>query len=811
MGIFQDIKYGARLLRRSPGFTLVAVASLAVGLGSSVALFTFMNALLFRPLPGHGTADLYAIHTSSSQGSRYNSSSFADFQSFVTAQPPLFASTCATVRVQGNVVIDGRAQAHPGAVMSGGCFDALRLQPRVGRLLNASDESASGEAQPIVVSYSLWQRRFAGDPGAVGRPVAVNGVPAVVVGVAPEGFSGLSFDSGADFWVAPRLAPVLTDQSILTDRGYRSWRIYVRLNDAVSETEVTTRLAGIAVGLRADDPRAWTGANGSTRVVTILPELKSRFAQGGDSERVAIVLATFGAIAAIVAIACVNLATMVMARGAGRTRELNVRLALGASRRRLLRQLATESLLISAAAGVAGVLLVSGALKLFDAYKPAEVPAFNMAVDWRIAIFAAVLAIVTPVLFGLAPGAHALRLAIAEGVKGRIGAARRRWLPAGPRELLLVVQVAVSFALLIMTTLFLNAARPAQETPTALAARQITVVPIDFGSIDVTNAEARAITNRLLQAMESVPGVAAPTAAGLVPMTGSSIGFLARLPERADTDEMVLDGNVVAPGYFELNGIERRAGRTFEVRDRHGAPPVAVVSESLGRRLWDAAPPVGRMLRMGDETREIVGVVADSPYRSLNGPQPVIYIPLDQSPRSNSFLLQARLMSHETGRDLERALRGVDPRMLIGSPTPLAQFTQQLLAPERIGQGMAGVAGVLQLGLALMAIWGLVAYAVERRTGEIAIRRALGATEGSIVTLMMRPSLWLLAVGTVIGGGAGIAAAGVMHAEFTGLAPLQFAAAIPAVLLLVLVVAIAAWLPARRAASIEPASALKQS
>ena len=808
MGIVQDIRYGARLLRRSPWFTLVAVASLAIGLGSAVALFTFMNALLFRPLPGRGTADLHAIHTSSSGGGRYGSSSFADFRSYLMTSPPLFASTCATARVQGNLALDGRSQAHPGAVMSGGCFDALRLRPQLGRLLGAGDDAAEGDAPPIVISYPLWQRRFAGEAGAVGRRVVVNGVPAVVVGVAPQGFSGLSFDSGADFWVAPRLAPALTNPTILTNRGDRRFRIYVRLLTGVTETQAAARLAAVAAALRDEDPRAWTATNGSTRLVTLLPELESRFAQS-PGERVAIALATFGAIAAIVAIACVNLATMVMARGAGRTRELNVRLALGASRRRLLRQLATESLLISAAAGLAGVLLVAGALKLFDAYKPAEVPAFNMAVDWRIALFAALLAIVTPVLFGMAPGAHALRLAITEGIKGRIVSARRRWLPAGSRELLLVVQVAVSFALLIMTTLFLDAARPGAETPVSLAARQISVVPIDFGSVEQTDADARALVSRLLRAMETVPGVLTPTAVGVIPLTGSSIGFYARVMDRPDAEDLVLDGNVVAPGYFELNGMSRLAGRTFEAGDRYGAPPVAIVSESQGRRLWGAAPPVGRVLRMGKELREIVGVVADVPYRSLDGPQPVIYIPLDQSPRTHRLLLQARLMSNDTPIEVERVLREVDPRILIGSPTPLTQYAQQLIAPERIGRALAGLAGVLQLGLALMAIWGLVAYAVERRIGEIAIRRALGATEGSIVGLMMRPSLWLLAVGTVIGCGAGIAAAGVLHAEFTGLAPIQFGAAIPAAVLLVIVVALAAWLPARRAASIEPASALK--
>ncbi len=275
---------------------------------------------------------------------------------------------------------------------------------------------------------------------------------------------------------------------------------------------------------------------------------------------------------------------------------------------------------------------------------------------------------------------------------------------------------------------------------------------------------------------------------------------------------MSLDGNIVAPGYFELTGIALRAGRTFDAGDHDRAPRVTVVSESMARRLWSSPAAVGQTVRLTDGLAEVVGVVADVPYRSLTDPdQPVIYLPFAQSARGR-LVLHARMKNDsEAVATLDRALRAVDSRILIGPATPMQHLLEQATAPARIAQGIGGAAGVLQLGLALMAIWGLVAYGVERRTAEIAIRRALGATEASVVQLVMRPSLSLLAIGALLGSAAGVVAAKAMHSSFLGLAPIDLTVVVPAAAVLAAVVVTAAWLPARRAVSVEPAAALKQS
>ncbi len=812
--MIQDIRYGARLLWRSPWFTLVAVASLAIGLGSGLAIFTFMNAVLFRPLPGHGTADIQIIQTSNSDGRPGGATSYADFQSFLSASPGLFTGSCATAKLNVNLVADNVTRAVPGAVFSGGCFDLLKLRPHqdLGRLLNRSDDLPTGQDPAVVISYTLWQRAFASDRGIVGSGIQLNGAPAVIVGVAERGFAGLSLDGGAEFWVPIPLAPVLLSPDTLTNRGSRRFATLVRLAEGVSTSQVAGQLSAIAEGLRGEDPAMWTTETGITRPVTIGPEVSSRFGFSGGAAEIA--MAALGAIAAIVAMACVNLATMIMARGAARTRELNIRLALGASRMRLLRQLATESLLISAGGVVLGLLGVWAALTLFDVYRPSDIPAFNLALDWRVGIFSVVIAIAAPVLFGVAPGAHALRLAIAEGIKGRALGTRRRFLRFGPREVLLVVQVCASFALLIMAVLFMRSLMPVESGQPRPTMGRIAVVTLDINTAASSDAEAQSVTRRLLEAASRVPDVDGTTAAALIPMTGSNMTISGRALDQAEGSSMTFDANVVAPGYFELAGIARRAGRSFDVTDHERAPLVAVVSESLARRLWNTTGAVGRSIRLDsdrDRLREIVGVVADSPYRSMNGtPQPVLYLPLAQS-RRERFILHARVKNEgETLRALDRALRAVDPRVFVGTPMPLDTYLDEARIESRLTQWIGAAAGTLQLGLALMALWGLVTYSVERRTAEFAIRRALGATDASIVQLVMRPSVRLAVAGGVFGIIAGTAIAKTLQSEFTGLAPIDLRVVAPAALLLGAVVVAAAWLPARRAASIEPASALKR-
>jgi hypothetical protein len=379
-------------------------------------------------------------------------------------------------------------------------------------------------------------------------------------------------------------------------------------------------------------------------------------------------------------------------------------------------------------------------------------------------------------------------------------------MPVGSRELLLAVQIVASFALLVASGLFLRSLMAGDTGQPGYSTRSLAVVSIDLNTTARSDGDVHATVDQLLRAADRVPGVEASSLAALVPMTGSYLHI------SGPDDTTSLDGNVVSPGYFELLGISLRAGRTFDGRDRERAPLVAIVSESLARQLWNTPAAVGRTLRIANASREIVGVVADVPYRSLTAAShPVVYLPAAQT-RRDRFTLHARVRNEgEAIAALDRALRSVDPGVLVDNAMPMRQLLDQTKIGGRVAQGVGAIGGLLQLGLALMATWGLVAYAVERRTAEIAIRRALGATEAGILRLVMRPSLWLLAIGAPIGTIAGAATATVMHSQFLGLAPLELAVVVTAVVVLVPVIVSAAWLPARRALAIEPAAALKDS
>src|SRR5215204_4168898 len=364
----QDVRYGARLLARAPLFTLVAVLSIAFGLSTGVGIFTVANAFILRPI-GNDGGDLYRIFTSSRDGSRFNGTSYADYRDF--SQSGAFAGWCAGAAVRANVTFRSASASREGAVVNGGCFELLRLRPHAGRLLAAS---AVPEA---VISYALWNRQFGGDPSVVGKNILLNGLPATIVGIAPLGFNGTSFDHATEFW-APidRFGPHLLSATALDDRRNRAFTVLARLREGVSPAQAEAELQGIGASLQRQDPVAWTDSRGSARRVTVMKETDARFAQvpGAVPAMLASVMAV---IAAIVAIACVNIATMLLARGAARTRELTIRLAVGASRGRLLRQIATESLLIALLGTAIALFTITTGIGLFEANRPEGIPAVN--------------------------------------------------------------------------------------------------------------------------------------------------------------------------------------------------------------------------------------------------------------------------------------------------------------------------------------------------------------------------------------------------------------------------------------------------
>jgi putative ABC transport system permease protein len=793
--ILQDVRYGTRLLWRAPLFTLVAVLSIALGLSAGVAIFTLANAAILRPVAGAGR-DLHRVYIANRGGSRFGGSSYPDFLDFSRARS--FSAMCGTARVRANITIGGTSTIQSGAIFTDRCFELLGVPALHGRLLGR------GAEPEVVISYSLWRQRFGGDSAAVGTHVLVNGAPATVVGVTAASFSGTSLDGSAEFWVAPAPFTALLPPRALEDRGHRVFTIFARLREGVTAGQAEAEIAGIGAGLRQSDPAVWGDDQGGVRRVTVMRELDSRFADAGDTPSM-LLLEAVAAVVVIVSIASVNIATMLLARGAARTRELTIRLALGASRGRLLRQLATESLLIALLGMAIALGAVAAGIRAVAAWRPAGLPAVPLAIDWRVTIFAVLIALFATVLCGLLPGMHVVRLAIADGMKGRVAGVRALWMRGGVREALIVIQVTVSVAALIVSTLFARGLAAGAAAAPGFTTTGVTSIGVDLALAN--RGPAAELADRILDAVASQPNVESPAIGAVLPLTGSSMVVEVKDDSGA---ERVVEANVVSAGYLKTMGIALGRGRDFTGRDRAGNQPVAIASETFARTFWRTDDAIGRSLVVAGQTVQIVGVAADTRYRSVTEPyRPVVYLPFAQRPRER-FVIYVRVRGGgETLAALDAASRSIDPRIMIDGVMPLDRRLETARAPERATGWIGAAAGLVQFWLALMALWALVAFAVQRRTQEIGVRLALGASPARLVRMMIRPAVLLIGTGSVLGTGIGLAVAVGLHSEFVGLAALEPAAGVPTVAAMIVIGLVAALIPAHRAARVDPMTALR--
>ena len=797
----QDVRYGIRLLARSPFFTCVAVGSIASGLTAALAIFTVTNATVYRPLGIAPASPIYRIYTADRDGDVYGSTSFADYRDFSRASN-IFASTCATRHVRANMTVGDRAEVRTGQVFTAGCFTVLGIRPHAGRVLDPNAAAASPE---VVIGYPLWLRRFNGSDSAIGQRILLNGISTTVVGVAPRGFNGTSLDGSADFWVDADSFASLLGPRALTDRRYRAFVVLTQLRQGTTAAQAESALAGIAASLNAADPQAWTDDRGSVRKVTVADETEARFA--GSPGALPAMLGGAGAIIlGVLAIACVNVATLLLARGASRTRELTIRLAIGASRARVLRQLTIESLVMAALGSVVAVGIVAAIIRVAGNRYPEGVPAVNLALDWRVAAFGILAAVAASLMFGLAPGLHIVKLAIADGLKGRAPILRSRRFAVSARELLIVVQVAASVALLIAASLFADAFTRGNTASPGFQIDGVTTIGVDLATGD--EARMLRLTEAVRDAGRRTPRVESMTLASTLPLIGSSLTFGdVRINEGA---ARTIEGNIVSPGYFSTLRIPLRQGRDFGDTDGPKTRLVAIASETLARTAWQTTDVVGRTILIDKKVVEIVGVVADTRYRAVAEPfKPVVYVPISQWPVADYFVHARAGNSGETAASLERAIRAIDPTLLVDGAMPLSARYDALRAAERFTQAGAAAAGVAQLALVLMALWALVSYAVERRKVEIGIRMALGATGGMIVRLVAKPAMVLIAVGTVAGAAAGMVIASVLQANFVGLNDLQPLVGVPVIVGMAAIALTAALVPARRASRVQPVDALR--
>ena len=798
-----DVRYALRLLRGSPVFTLTGILSLAIGIGANATIFSLVSAMLLRPLPGLDHPDRLVDIGLTRNGSGFDTSShlnYRDIRSRATTLTDVYAYRLDPVAMSlaGR---DGAERVFAGAV-SGNYFSVLRTRAAAGRLFTDADDTP-GHDDVVVISDELWQRRFGADRSAVGRPIVLSNATYVVVGVAPPGFQGTTaFKS--DLWI-----PLSTEgggpDDLLGDRQALWLLMGGRLRPGVTLAQAKAEVTSIGRILTRDYPAANAGKGLTAVQQSILPG------------RIGVIAGFIGLLMAIVAtvlaIACVNLAGMMLARAAARQREIAVRLAIGATRGRLIRQLLAESALLFAAGCAAGLVLSRWLISLLLALLPAlPFPVgLDVRIEWRVVLFAAVTAAAAAVAAGLAPALMASRPGLVSGLKAGGGASTPR---LRLRSVFVVAQITLSLALVVVGGLFLRAIDRAGSIDPGFDQRNVSVVSLDLSLAGLTTTSGPLFAHDLVQRVEALPRVRSAVLATALPLNGERTGLGAiHTPDAPDRPAPDADWNLVTPGYFRTLGIALLRGRDFTNTDTVSGPAVVIVNAVLAHELWPGAAALGQEVviengRSGVTHARVVGIAANAHDRDLDQETPTIYAPLAQHYRPGMALV-VRSEAPDILAQIRGLIAAMNPNLPAIFSMPLSDVTAISLVPQRIAASVAGVLGVVGLLLGAIGIYGVTAYSVQRRVREMGIRVALGADGRSVLRLILRHSLTLAGLGVAIGLALSALASQAVQSLLFGVSafdPLTFAGSAA----LFVAVAIAASVgPARRASRMDPLTALR--
>ncbi|HEX5072520.1 MAG TPA: ABC transporter permease [Gemmatimonadaceae bacterium] len=809
----QDVRYAIRALHRSPLFAIVAVLSIAVGVGATTAIVTLANALLLRPPPGVGHPERVVTVGSTRDGRGFDNFSYPNFVDYRAAAGSL--SGLAALRVDPQAVsLAGPGGGEPiqmGAA-SGNFFSVLEARPALGRFFTMEDDRAPGASPVVVLSHGFWSRRFQADSSIVGKSVVLNGTPFTILGVAAERFQG-PFVLAPDVWVPLTASSLLGLPADIFQSRRSVWIIGIgRLAPNVGIGQAQAELSGIAARLAAQYPDENKGHEG-------LAVAQASLFPGDVRPMVAAFLGLLLAIAGLVlVIASTNVAGMLLARASVRRREIAVRLALGASRGQLVMQLVVESLLVFAAAGAAGLLLAKWMVAALMALVPRlPVPLHvDPQLDWRVLIFALVVSLVTGLVAGVVPALQTTRPDLVPALKSDTGgtATRQR---LRLRSGLLVAQIAFSMLLLVVGGLFARTLTRARSIDPGFDARGVYIASLDLGLANLDETSGRRVGATLLERARAIPGVRSAALSTMLPLDGGGLGLgpikvAGREPPGGQDGGWREDWNVVTPGYFATMGIPLVRGRDFAESDRAGAGDVAILNETFAAALFPGQNAVGRTLTTDDRLVTVIGVAHNAKYRSLGEPRRnFIYVPFAQRYMGRTSLLVKTTPGAETSvaSPIRRLVQEVDARLPVLREQTMEEQTATSLFPQRVALYVSGGLGTVALLLALLGIYGVTAFSVSQRTREIGVRVALGAQRSHVVGLVLRQGVVLAVVGVVVGSLAAVGATRLIASLLYGVPPTDVVAFGGAAIALGLAAVVASWVPARRAAKVDPIVALR--
>jgi predicted permease len=813
--IQKNLRYAGRRLLRSPGFTLTAILSLALGVGANTAIFSIVNAVLLRDLPLENPEELVEIYIDFPIFA-FTPFSYPEYEDFRDWTSDAFAGVSGSGLAFLQIDLPDGVETVMGEVVTGNYFPLLGVRAEVGRTILPEDNVSPGGHPVVMLSHGYWQRAYGGDPGAVGQEVRLYGRPYTIVGVVPEAYTGSLRGLAPDLYAPVMMADELQSfaGSRLEQRGNRWFFVKGRLAPSVSMEAASVVSSRVASRFKEEYPEQWQGDDRMVLVPTedvILNPAFDRFIGPATG-------LVMGVVGLVLLIACANLASFLLARAMDRRKEIAVRLALGATRRTLIGQLLTETVLLSMLGGAVGVILAIGMLKLLvSADLPLPFPiTLDLSLDANVLAFSLAISAAAGILFGLAPAIQGTNPAVAPTLRDESAGAGGRPGRLSLRNALVAGQVALSLVLLVCAGLFMRSLQATRAVEPGFGSDPTAILTLGLREERYSDEEGRIFTRTLLERAQALPGV---TAAGMIDnihlntlstqTTGINVDGVEPPPER---DEHSVDYARVEPGFFDAAGVPILRGRNFSEGDLADGPPVAIISEAMAQRFWPDADPVGRIIHGRDNLDlRVVGVARDAKVRSLGEPpRPFIYRPYSQSYSSfMTVIARTSVDADRTALDLLSLVRELDREVIVLVSTTMERHLAIMLLPARLGATVITAFAILALSLASIGLYGLVSYAVARRSREVGIRMSLGADGGMVVRMLMASGMKPVIAGGLVGLVLAVLLTRGMAGLLFGIGSLDLATFVIVPLALAVVALLATYIPARRVSRVNPVSALR--
>jgi predicted permease len=806
--LLQDLIVSFRRLRSSPGFTAAAVVTLALGIGANTTIFSLVNAVVFRSFEVERPNELafFNTHTAKADFPAISYPDYKDYRDRNTVFTDLGVYRIAPMNMSRGGAGNSRIW---GYLVSGNYFDMLGVKAIRGRVLHGEDDVKPGGHPVAVISFSCWKRRFGGDPDIAGKNVKLNGLDYTILGVAPAGFVGTELIYTPEIWAPIAMSKQIEGNDWINERRDSNGFVIGRMKPGVSMKSAEASINAITAQLGREYPEADAGMS----IILSPPGMAGTMLRGAITGFSTVLMVVAGM---VLLIACVNLASLLLARAADRRKDTAIRLALGASRSHLVRQLLTESVVLSILGGGAGILLASWLTDLVNAWTPPiDVPVIpHVGMDLRVLLFAGAVSLLTGLLFGLVPALQSTRAGLAGAMRNDAPSDKLR--RVNLRDILVSTQVALSVVLLIGSVLVVRSLQHALSMNLGFEPRHAAALSYDLGLQGYNEERGREFQRRLLEKIRSKPAIDAASVTNILPLSmnfsNSTIYVEGKVVARV-SDAPMANMCTIAPGYLRAMQTRLVAGRDLNERDSKDAPYAVLVNESFARELLPGEDPLGKRFRHGltGKWRQIVGVVEDGKYRSLGeGPTPTVFESMDQFfDMHQTLVVRSPLAETEIVNMMRRTVAEMDPSLTVYDAGSLTSELGWALFPARLVAVVLASFGLLAVVLAATGVYGIMAYAVSRRTREIGIRMALGAAPSQVLRVVLSRTALLLAIGTGLGLAMSLAAGKFFGQILYGVSardPLTYACAIS---LMALVALVACWVPARRAIKVDPLTALR--